>query len=217
MALKTLMAGLLCTAVFISNASADSTDPRGSHQSTADVSPSQDPVQNQLDPIFAKLKQAAAQAAGISKHLHEIATKKPADTVKEVDAAANSLAKWADTFQPNGEVASRIAEARNMAMVSRKRVQDYGADVISQSDKNEIIAAWDKALVDTDKVSNMMTEMRQKLLATLGNLRKHRTAMSELLLASQYQAAIRSLLNWLTDLDGTVTDLNRLLQDTPTS
>ncbi len=211
MVMKGLLAAIICAAVSLSLSPAEAQSPR-----TSANPPAEAPIKANIDAIFGKLVDELRQADALAQHLRETAAKSPEDTKHEVDQAASTISKLADALDPNGQIATQLAALRNAALVHRKHVQDLPKGTIEETDRSTILAAWDKVLQEADAASTAMTDMRDKLLATLQKLRMRQTAVSELLLAGQYKAALDTLMNWLNDLQGTVEGLHHAIDDVGT-
>jgi len=174
------------------------------------------PVKADIDAIFARLVDELRQAKALAQQLRATAAKTPQDTQREVDTAARTISGLADALDPTGQLAMRLAALRKAALAHRKRVQDYPKGMIEETDRTTILAAWDKVLQEADAAGTTMSTMRDRLLATLQKLRMRQVAVSELLLAGQYQAAAETLMKWLNDLQSTVNGLDRAIEDTGT-
>ncbi len=214
MVTKMLLAALVCAAVSVvapDTKAQSARVPAGSSPPAVEA-----PIKADIDAIFGKLVDELREADGLAQHLRETATKSPEDTKREVDEAASTISRLADALDPNGQLATQLAALRNAALVHRKRVQDLPKGSLEETDRSSILAAWDKVLQEADAASTAMTDMRDKLLATLQKLRMRQTAVAELLLAGQYKAALDTLMNWLNDLQGTVEGLHHAIDDAGT-
>jgi hypothetical protein len=211
---KALLVALLCAAVSVAAPHAQAQSARAA--AAPPSPPVEAPIKADIDAIFGKLVDELRQADALAQHLRETAAKSPEDTKHEVDEAASTISRLADALDPNGQIGTRLVALRNASLVHRKRVQDLPKGAIEETDRSNILAAWDKVLLEADAASTAMTDMRDKLLATLQKLRMRQTAVSELLLAGQYKAALDTLMNWLTDLQGTVDGLHRSIDDVGT-
>lgn len=176
----------------------------------------QAPVKADIDVVFGKVVDELRQAEALAQHLRETAAKTPEDTQREVNEAAGTISRLADSLEVNGQLATRLSALRNAALVHRKRVQDLPKGTIEETDRTNLLAAWDKVVQQADAAGTAMLDMREKLLATLQKLRMRQTAVAEFLLAGQYKAALDTLMNWLTDLQGTVDGLHRAMEDAGT-
>jgi hypothetical protein len=208
-ALAAFMCAALCTAAPYA--------PEGFGREAAMAQPAvETPIKADIDAIFARLVDELRQAQVLAQQLRTAAGKTPRDTQREVDSAARTISGLADTLNPNGELALRLAALRKAALAHRKRVQDYPKGTIEETDRTTILAAWDKVLQEADAAGTAMSTMHDRLLATLEKLRMRQAAVSELLLAGQYKAAVDTLMKWLNDLQSTVNGLDHAIRDTGT-
>jgi hypothetical protein len=74
------------------------------------------------------------------------------------------------------------------------------------------MSTWDKAIADADKTTAALNTMRDRVTGALQKLRMRQAAVSEFLLAGQFQAAIAAVKAWVTDLDATVTALRAAIE-----
>ncbi|MGO8866404.1 MAG: hypothetical protein ACLQME_07885 [Alphaproteobacteria bacterium] len=167
------------------------------------------PVKAELEKIFNGLASQLQEADTLVKLLRNTAAKNPADTETQIDSAAQTLGTLADRLQPEADLAQQLAALRNAAAVHRKRVQEMPNGTIGEADRTTILAAWDRILQDADKAQASMKDMHDSLTNVLQELRIRKTAVSELMLAGQYQAAVDTLKNWLGDLEMTVKNLHK--------
>lgn len=180
--------------------------------------PPDTPVRNELGKIFERLTNDVKQADALVARLREIAQKTPEAARAEVNNAATLLGNLADRLKPTGDIAGQLQALRNAATVHRKRVADLAPNLLDEADRQAILDAWDATLRDTDNAAAAMADMRSKLMSALENLRMRQTAMAELVLAGQYQAAVEAMKKWLVDLEATVGGLHKVLEPAkPTS
>ena len=84
-------------------------------------------------------------------------------------------------------------------------------EIIEEGDRTALLKSWDKAIIDTDKAAAAVNEMRDRLTQVLTKLRMRQSAVSEYILAGQYQAAVATLRQWVGDLEATVKSLHAVI------
>jgi hypothetical protein len=142
----------------------------------------------------------------------------PSDTLKQVDAAARTLSGLIDRLSETGDLGQQVQNVRNAATTHRKRVEEMTDQTIDNEDKTAILKAWDDITQGTDNARVSMKNMRESLSSALGKLTRKRVAISEMLLANQYQEAISSFNAWVRDLEQTTKSLHEMLgRDEPRS
>lgn len=172
----------------------------------------------ELNKIFERLGDTLKEADAIATRLRSAAQKTPEDAKAQVDDAAKLLSSLADRLKPTGDVASQVESLRNAANVNRKRVADMPSTMLDEMDRQRILDKWDAISRNAAGVTSAMADMRTKLLSSMENLRMHQVAITELVLAGEFEGAINSLKKWLSDLDQTMTDLHAAVEGArPTS
>jgi hypothetical protein len=202
-------AALICAALCGSEANAG---PNTTHQVTEHSPEYKAPIKADIDAIFGKLVEESRQAQALAADLQKMASKNPRDAERQVDNAAEVLGRLADTLQPNGQLGLQLTALRNAAMVHRKHVQDLPKDAIDEHDRSAILGAWNKVLQEADAATTTMADMRQELIGSLQELRRRQLAIGEFILAGQYEDAIKSLQEWLSNLSQTVNTLNATIE-----
>ena len=198
----------MCVVVPLCATAAQKPPAAGPQAQPAEI-PYDTPVKAELEKIFNGLASQLQEADTLVKLLRSTAAKNPADTETQIDSAAQTLGTLADRLQPEADLAQQLAALRNAAAVHRKRVQEMANGTIGEADRTTILAAWDRILQDADKAQASMKDMHDSLMNVLQELRIRKTAVSELVLAGQYQAAVDTLKNWLGDLETTVKNLHK--------
>ena len=78
---------------------------------------------------------------------------------------------------------------------------------ISEGDRSAVLAKWTSVLQQADRAQAKVLTMRDKLLGAITELRVRQVGISEELLAGSYEDAVRSLNQWLDDLDKLINDM----------
>ncbi len=169
------------------------------------------PIKSELEKVFNGLVYQLKQADDLVAKLRATASKKPDDAKGDVDQAAQTLSALADHVAPNGDMMNQLLALRNAATVHRKRVQEMGKDIIEEQDRTAITSAWDRVIQEADKAQAAMGDMQNRLMSLLNKLRMRQSAITELLLAGQYQSAITALKAWLGELETTVKNLHQVI------
>ncbi len=170
------------------------------------------PLKSELETIYNSLSKQLQDVERYTAYLKGTASKTPEDTQSKINDMANILGNLADRLQANGDLTTQLNALRNSAAVHRKRVQEMAKEAIEESDRTTLMSTWDKALADTDKTGAMLTNMREKVNSVLKKLRMRQAAVSEFLLAGEFQAALASLKAWITELDATVNSLRAAIE-----
>ena len=173
--------------------------------------PYQTAIKSELDKVFNGLVDQLKMVDNLAASLKTTASRKPEDTQQQINEAAGTLSALADRLQPTADLAGQLTALRNAAAVHRQRIQEIAKDAIEEGDRTELLKSWAKIVMDADKASAALENMRERLLAVLSKLRMRQAAVSEFLLAGQYQAALDSLKSWVTELNTTITGLHRLI------
>jgi uncharacterized protein YukE len=175
-------------------------------------------AKNELNDVLKRLNDQAKQVDGLVAKLKGVTNMQPSDTLKQVDAAARTLSGLIDRLSDSGDLSQQVQNVRNAATTHRKRVEEMNTQTIDNEDKTAILKAWDDIMQGTDNAKVSMKNMRESLGSALGKLTRKRVAISEMLLASQYQEAISSFNAWVRDLEKTTKSLHEMLgRDEPRS
>ena len=166
------------------------------------------PIKGDLEKIFSTLQGQLKNIDALANNLKSMANKKPEDTQNQINGAAKTLSELADRLQPTGDLAAQLKALRGAAGAHRERIQGMAKEIIEEGDRTALLKSWDKAVIDTDKAGAAMNEMRDRLGQVLTKLRMRQSAVSEYILAGQYQAAVASLRQWVGDLEATVKSLH---------
>ena len=166
-------------------------------------------VRPELDGVFAKLNDQLKAADDLVKGLRGTANKTTGDTQRDVLSAAGSLSQLVDRLGPNGDIATTLDDVSQAAAIHQKRVMNAPEGSIEEQDRTDALTAWERVTKEVDTARTTMSTMRTKLSAVLERLRKRQAGISELLLAGQYEQAVKSLNAWLTDLQTTVDGLHQ--------
>lgn len=184
----------------------------------AEQTPPESSAKNELDDVIKRLNEQAKQVDGLVARLKGVTNMQPSDTLKQVDAAARTLSTLIDRLGDQGDLSQQVQNVRNAATTHRKRVEEMNEQTIDNEDKTAILKAWDDITQGTDNARVSMKNMRESLGSALGKLTRKRVAISEMLLANQYQEAISSFNAWVRDLEKTTKSLHEMLgRDEPRS
>ena len=140
-------------------------------------------------------------------HLRDTAKKGPVEAQLEVAKTAQSLGQLADRLQDEGDILSQLRAVKNAATVHRDRVQDIPKGNISEADRTVVLAKWNSILQQADRAQAKVLNMRDKLLGAITELRVRQVGISEQLLAGSYEDAVKSLNQWLDELEKLINDL----------
>jgi hypothetical protein len=113
----------------------------------------------------------------------------------------------ADRLQDEGDILSQLRAVKNAAAVHRDRVQDIPKGNISEADRTAVLAKWNAILQQADRAQAKVLNMRDKLLGAITELRVRQVGISEQLLAGSYEDAVKSLNQWLDELEKLINDL----------
>jgi hypothetical protein len=182
------------------------------------TTPPEASAKSELDDVLKRLNDQAKQVDGLVARLKSVSNMQPSDTLKQVDAAARTLSSLIDRLSESGDLGQQVQNVRNAATTHRKRVEEMTDQTIDNEDKTAILKAWDDITQGTDNAKVSMKNMRESLGSALGKLTRKRVAISEMLLANQYQEAISSFNAWVRDLEQTTKSLHEMLgRDEPRS
>jgi hypothetical protein len=179
--------------------------------------PYETPIQAQLKDVFGHLAEKVKAADALAARLRDTAAKNPSDTLQQVTEAETILGQFVDQLAPNGSLAAQLASLRAAAAVHRKRVQDMPKDTIEETLRSEILSDWDRIMQAADAGQAAMNDLRTKTIDTLQRLRMRQVAIAELLLAGEFESAIKALNNWISDLQGTMGGLNQIIDQLGTT
>jgi hypothetical protein len=119
-------------------------------------------------------------------------------------------------MRPDGDLTNELQAIRSAAVTHRQRIEGAGNDVMTETDRTSLLAAWDKIIRDADTAKIGMANMRDSLTSALSTLRLRSHAMSEMILASEYQAVLNVYNAWLADLQKSMVNLHAIIK-TPVS
>jgi hypothetical protein len=91
--------------------------------------------------------------------------------------------------------------------VHRDRVQAISNGSIAEGDRTAVLAKWNSILQQADRARAKVLTMRDKLLEAITDLRVRQVGISEELLAGSYEGAVKSLNQWLDELEKLINDL----------
>ena len=160
-----------------------------------------DPIQQDLASVLKALSEQITRADQLVVHLRDTAKKGPVEAQLEVAKTAQSLGQLADRLQDEGDILSQLRAVKNAAAVHRDRVQDIPKGNISEADRTAVLAKWNSILQQADRAQAKVLNMRDKLLGAITELRVRQVGISEQLLAGSYDDAVKSLNQWLDELD----------------
>ena len=166
-----------------------------------------DPIQQDLASVLKALSEQITRADQLVAHLRDTAKKGPVEAQLEVAKTAQSLGQLADRLQDEGDILSQLRAVKNAAAVHRDRVQDIPKGNISEADRTAVLAKWNAILQQADRAQAKVLNMRDKLLGAITELRVRQVGISEQLLAGSYDDAVKSLNQWLDELEKLINDL----------
>jgi hypothetical protein len=166
-----------------------------------------DPIQQDLAGVLKALSEQITRADQLVAHLRDTAKKGPVEAQLEVAKTAQSLGQLADRLQDEGDILSQLRAVKNAAAVHRDRVQDIPKGNISEADRTAVLAKWNAILQQADRAQAKVLNMRDKLLGAITELRVRQVGISEQLLAGSYEDAVKSLNQWLDELEKLINDL----------
>jgi hypothetical protein len=164
-------------------------------------------IQQDLAGVLKALGEQITQADQLVAHLRETAKTGPVEAQLEITKAAASLGQLADRLQDEGDILSQLRAVKNAAQVHRDRVQAIPNGGISETDRTAVLAKWNSILQQADRAQAKVLTMRDKLLGAITELRVRQVGISEELLAGSYEDAVKSLNQWLDDLEKLINDL----------
>ena len=142
-----------------------------------------------------------------TSRLRDTAKKGPIEAQLEITKAATSLGQLADRLGDQGDILSQLRAVRNTAQVHRDRVQAIPKSGIAEGDRTAVLTKWNSILQQADRAQAKVLTMRDKLLGAITELRVRQVGISEELLAGSYEDAVRSLNQWLDELEKLINDL----------
>jgi len=165
------------------------------------------PIQQDLAGVLKTLSEQITRADELVVKLRDTAKKGPVEAQLEVAKTAKSLGQLADRLQDEGDILSQLRAVKNAATVHRDRVQGIPNGQISEGDRSAVLSKWNSVLQQADRAQAKVLTMRDKLLGAITELRVRQVGISEELLAGSYEDAVKSLNQWLDDLDKLINDL----------
>ena len=174
---------------------------------TSSVFAQSNAIQQDLAAVLKALGEQITQADQLVAQLRETAKKGPVEAQLEITKAAASLGQLADRLQDEGDILSQLRAVKNAAQVHRDRVQAIPNGGISEADRTAVLAKWNSILQQADRAQAKVLTMRDKLLGAITELRVRQVGISEELLAGSYEDAVKSLNQWLDDLEKLINDL----------
>jgi hypothetical protein len=166
-----------------------------------------DPVQQDLAGVLKALSEQITRADQVVARLRDTAKKGPVEAQLEITKAATSLGQLADRLQDDGDILSQLRAVKNTAQVHRDRVQAIPNGGIAEGDRTAVLAKWNSILQQADRAQAKVLTMRDKLLGAITELRVRQVGISEELLAGSYEDAVKSLNQWLDELEKLINDL----------
>ena len=168
---------------------------------------SRDPIQQDLAGVLKSLGEQLTRADQLVVRLRDTAKKGPVEAQLEVTKAATVLGQLADRLQDEGDIMSQLRAIKNAAQVHRDRVQAIPKGTISEADRTAVLTKWNALLQQADRAKAKVMTMRDKLLGAITELRVRQVGISEELLAGSYEDAVKSLNQWLDELERLINDL----------
>ena len=166
-----------------------------------------DPIQQDLAGVLKSLGEHLTRADQLVVRLRDTAKKGPVEAQLEVTKAATALGQLADRLQDEGDIMSQLRAIKNAAQVHRDRVQALAKGTISEADRTAVLTKWNALLQQADRAQAKVLTMRDKLLGAITELRVRQVGISEELLAGSYEDAVKSLNQWLDELEKLINDL----------
>lgn len=166
-----------------------------------------EPIQQDLAGVLKALSEQLTRADKLVAHLRDTAKQGPVEAQLEITKAAASLGELADRLQDEGDILSQLRAVKNAAQVHRDRVQAIPNGGISEADRTAVLTKWNSILQQADRAQAKVMTMRDKLLGAITELRVRQVGISEELLAGSYEDAVRSLNQWLDELEKLINDL----------
>jgi uncharacterized protein (DUF885 family) len=166
-----------------------------------------DPIQQDLAGVLKALSEQLTRADQLVVRLRDTAKKGPVEAQLEVTKAATTLGQLADRLQDEGDIMSQLRAIKNAAQVHRDRVQAIPKGNISEADRTAVLTKWNALLQQADRAQAKVLTMRDKLLGAITELRVRQVGISEELLAGSYEDAVKSLNQWLDELEKLINDL----------
>ena len=166
-----------------------------------------DPIQQDLAGVLKSLGEQLTRADQLIVRLRDTAKKGPVEAQLEVTKAATTLGQLADRLQDEGDIMSQLRAIKNAAQVHRDRVQALAKGTISEADRTAVLTKWNALLQQADRAKAKVLTMRDKLLGAITELRVRQVGISEELLAGSYEDAVKSLNQWLDELEKLINDL----------
>ena len=159
-----------------------------------------DPIQQDLAGVLKSLGEQLTRADQLVVRLRDTAKKGPVEAQLEVTKAATALGQLADRLQDEGDIMSQLRAIKNAAQVHPK-------GTISEADRTAVLTKWNALLQQADRAKPKVMTMRDKLLGAITELRVRQVGISEELLAGSYEDAVKSLNQWLDELEKLINDL----------
>ena len=166
-----------------------------------------DPIQQDLAGVLKSLGEQLTRADQLVVRLRDTAKKGPVEAQLEVTKAATVLGQLADRLQDEGDIMSQLRAIKNAAQVHCDRVQALAKGTISEADRTAVLTKWNALLQQADRAKAKVMTMRDKLLGAITELRVRQVGISEELLAGSYEDAVKSLNQWLDELEKLINDL----------
>jgi predicted nucleic acid-binding Zn-ribbon protein len=117
------------------------------------------------------------------------------------------LGELADRLQDQGDVMGELRALDAAAQANRDRVAHLQKGTISEVDRTNVLRTWTKILQQVDAAQVRVKAIRDKILAAISELRRRQVGLAEEILAGSYEDAIKSLNEWLSDLQKTIDKL----------
>jgi uncharacterized protein (DUF885 family) len=166
-----------------------------------------DPAQQDLASVLKALSEQITKADQVVARLRDTAKKGPVEAQLEITKAATFLGQLADRLGDQGDILSQLRAVKNTAQVHRNRVQAIPKGEIGEGDRTAVLNKWNSILQQVDRAQAKVLTMRDKLLGAITELRVRQVGISEELLAGSYEDAVRSLNQWLDELEKLINDL----------
>ena len=205
-----LSAALAVTPIQV-GAQSPRTTPRETPEETVPPPAAGPRILTELEKLRARLGEMVKEAENLAATMKSTVAKTPEQTRGEVRSAAKTLEDLVDRLRPEGDLAEQLKALRGSADSHRTRIANMPSTMVTEGDRGEILKIWDRAIRDADELAPKLPNMRQMVLRALEQLRLREVAISELELAEQHAAALKTLRDWLGELDSAIRSMQGTL------
>jgi hypothetical protein len=212
--------GILCVGIilaFSGAVNAQSVKPAATLVKPAVSMPSPIPsgMEQDLSNIQKSLGDLVGRLDSVKSRLGNVSKMVPGDAELAVTNTATILGGIVDSLRDEGDILLSIHAVKEAAQRHKERVQSIPKNDINEADRSNVLAKWDSVLQTSDKMSLMSMAMREKVLALITTLRLRQVGISELILVDSYGEALRSLGDWMSELDKIINELHKTIVPVP--